>query len=81
MNFCSHETFVTISVSDQNNLSRTQLGEPKSPKGLHVDKYIFRALTARQEAKALGTIEPLHQCTLQPAGRRDLNVRANRWKL
>ncbi len=46
---------------------------------MHED--VFRALAARQEAEALGAVEPLDQRTLEPARGGDLHMGAYRRQL
>src|SRR5690606_2058790 len=70
------KALITMAVAHEHHLAGAQLGQAIAPQRLHVDEDVLRALAAREEAKALGAVEPLHQRALEPAFRYHGDMRA-----
>src|SRR5690606_5683120 len=78
MYLSSHQALVALTEADEHHLTGAQFHHAETTQRFHVDENIFRAFAARQEAEALGAVEPLDDHALKSARRRNGDMGALR---
>lgn len=66
MDLCGHQALFAVAEADKNHLAGAELRQAEAAQRLHVHEDIFGALAARQEAEALGAVEPLTSARSRP---------------